>query len=212
MERKRIDDGSAQSVKARKRKPSGAAVLQEEKTRRLEQALFEEWARHGFAGMRMENIASRAGVGKAALYRRWSSKLEMACEVLPQVGIGLGDIRDTGSLEGDITLLLRSFRALLHHRLVRAILPDLLAELPRNPPLADVVRGRLQHGRRARAAEMFRRAIARGELPPTTDIELACDAVGALVYWRMIMTRQRADKQWLTGSVHLLINGLRASE
>lgn len=205
MERKRIDEVKALKVK---RQPSGAAVIKEEKTRQLEKALFEEWAATGYAAMNMENIARRAGVGKAALYRRWGAKFEMVSDVLPRVGIKLSRAKDTGSLHGDLTLMLRYLRALLRHRLVQNILPDIHAEMLRNPPLAAIVRTELQTGRRAQAELLFQRAVTRAELPADIDVDIACNLVGALVYWRLIVTHQRADNHWLEQLTKLIIQGL----
>jgi hypothetical protein len=52
-------------------------------------------AETGYARMSIEAIARRAGVGKAALYRRWPSKQEMLSELIPQrrrghTGLGAG--------------------------------------------------------------------------------------------------------------------------
>src|SRR4249919_1354171 len=36
----------------------------------------------GFASLRLEHVAARAGVGKATIYRRWRSKEELAFDLL----------------------------------------------------------------------------------------------------------------------------------
>ena len=76
-----IDDGKT------RRLPSGAAVMQPAVTDALTKALFEEWAEFGYVGISLERVAQRAGVGKAALYRRWPSKLAMVVDRLEAVGI-----------------------------------------------------------------------------------------------------------------------------
>lgn len=73
-------------------------------------------------------------------------------------------------------------RRILRHRLVRCILPDLHAEMQRNPQLANDVRSRLQIERRRRAATVIERAIARGDVPATVDDKLFNDAAGGLLY------------------------------
>lgn len=206
MTRKRSDeitDGKTRRV------PSGAAIMQPAVTEALTRALFEEWARYGYVGISLERVAQRAGVGKAALYRRWPSKLAMVAERLEHVGIEMAPIMDTGSLEGDIKALLYQFRRVLRHRLVRRILPDLHAEMQRNPALAGGVRSRVQIERRQRAASILQRAIARGELPADTDIELFNDAGGGMLYWRMIITRDRADRDYLEALTTFIVAGLQ---
>src|SRR2546423_2792358 len=46
------------------------------------QAALDLLAEQGFAGMTIEGIAARAGVGKAAVYRRWSSKVDIVVDAL----------------------------------------------------------------------------------------------------------------------------------
>ena len=111
-------------------------------TQALTRALFVEWARVGYGTLRLEAVARRAGVGKAALYRRWPSKLAMVCDCLEQLDLSLSAIPDTGSLLGDVRGLLSSLRRLLRHGLVRRILPDLHAEMGRSPELSQAIRGR----------------------------------------------------------------------
>jgi len=195
-----------------RRVATGAAIMQPAVTDALTRALFEDWAEHGYVGISLERVAQRAGVGKAALYRRWPSKLAMVSERLNHVGIDLASLEDTGTLEGDIRAMLLQLRRVLRHRLVRRILPDLHAEMQRNPALAGDVRGRLQTARRGRAASVVQRAIARGELKATTDVTLFNDAAGGMLYWRVIITRETADRAYIEGLVQFILGGLSSEQ
>ena len=192
------------------RRVAGAAMMQPTVTESLTRAFFEEWARVGFGALSLESVARRAGVGKAALYRRWPSKVAMASDRLGQLGEELAATPDTGSLEGDVLALLKSVRRLLRHPLVRRILPDLHAEMVRNLELALAVRERVQAGRRERGTAVFERAIARGELHSGVDVELANDAVAGLIYWRLIVTGGRADAKYLRQTARFIVAALRA--
>lgn len=205
MERNRSDE---KIVGQARRIPSGAAVIQEAKTQAIERAMFEEWAATGYAALSMEAVAKRAGVGKAALYRRWPSKLAMVSDIMTRIGTDLVATPDTGDLRNDILLMLMQLRRLLRHRLVGRILPDLHAEMPRNLELAVAVRSTLQRNRRERAEEVFRRAITRGELPADLDLDLATDLLGSMIYWRMIVTRQPAGTAYLVNLTDLILNAL----
>ena len=209
MERKRSVKESHPKHPARA--PRGAAAMQPAVTTALTHALFAEWARCGYAALSLEAVAKRAGVGKAALYRRWPSKLAMVSDRLWQVGLEITPLPDVGSLEGDVAALLRSLRRVLRHPLARRIVPDLHAEMPRSPELTVAVR-RLQEGRRARGVEIIARAAARGELRAGADVELANDVLGALIYWRMIVTGGRADRAYLTQLTRTTVAALRACE
>jgi AcrR family transcriptional regulator len=180
-------------------------------TAALTKALFDEWAQTGYGALSLGAVAKRAGVGKAALYRRWPSKLAMVSERLETIGIELAIAPDTGSLSGDIRVLLGDLRRLLRHPLVRRILPDLHAEMIRSPELATIVRGRLQSERRERAAAIIHRAIERGEISATTNTEIVNDAIGGMLYWRMIVTHGRVDRQYLDELTHFIVGSVRTN-
>jgi Tetracyclin repressor-like, C-terminal domain len=114
-------------------------------------------------------------------------------------------IPDTGSLAGDLEVLLCTFREQLRHRLVGRILADLHAEMNRSPQLAKRVRERVQKERRERGETILRRAIARGEIPAATDLELVKDAIGALIYWRLVVLGETADDQYVGRVLHAVL-------
>lgn len=193
-----------------RRAPAGAALLQDDVTRAITAAFFREWARVGYAALSIEAVAKRAGVGKAAVYRRWSSKLAMASELLLEVGVGMARAPDTGSLEGDVRAFLEAAYNVLRHPLVRRILPDLHAEMRRSAPLARAIRTSLQVERRAMGEALLRRAIDRGELSASIDVDLALDLLGGLLYWRLIITGMDTPPRYLVDLKALTLGALRS--
>lgn len=201
MERKSIDD--------KKRKLSGAALKQESVTLAIEKALFEEWVEKGYASISLESVAKRAGVGKAAIYRRWPSKFELVTELVNKVGTDLIYIPDTGSLKEDIFQLLKQLRRLLRHRKIKQILPDLHAEMGRNSTLTQAIRGNVQIQRRQSGETLIQRAIERNEISQDTNIEMILDLLGSMIYWRMIITKNRANIQYLHELTELILKVLK---
>lgn len=182
MKRKSIDEEN-------RRKPSGAAVMRTDLTRALVRAFFEDWAIYGYGGISLERVATRAGAGKAAIYRRWPSKLTMASEAIEELGLKLTDVSARGSLIEELEGYLLMMRRALRHRLVRRILPDIYAEAARKSELVAALR-RLAEARRAAGSAIIERAIARGELNADVDIEMALDMIPSALYWRMIVTNR----------------------
>jgi AcrR family transcriptional regulator len=178
------------------RRPSGAAVMQGEVTDALTRAFFEEWARVGYAALSLERVAKNAGAGKAALYRRWPSKVAMASELLSKLGLTLFELPDTGSLEADLLAFLLSLRRVLRHKLIQRVALDLLAEIGREPALEAAIRP-FQDARRKRVKTLIDRAIARGEVPPAIDRETAADFMVSALYWRLVVTGGRSTRQHL---------------
>jgi AcrR family transcriptional regulator len=191
-----------------RRTPTGAAVLQPAITAAITDAVLTELAEQGYARLSMEAVAKRAGVGKSALYRRWPSKQEMALAVVAEFSVMRAVAPDTGSLRGDIRESLDTLMQWLSHSTFSRILPDLVAEMARNPELSDVVDSMVGQPRRDRARVMLQRAITRGELEPDTDMELALDLLAAPVYWRLLVRDGRVEPGYLDKLTVLLCRAL----
>ncbi|SHM47932.1 TetR/AcrR family transcriptional regulator [Actinacidiphila paucisporea] len=167
-----------------RRPPAGAAVLRPDVTEAIRAAVFAELAETGYARMSMERIARRAGVGKAAVYRRWRSKLPLVLDVVPAVAAQGLPTPDTGSLRDDIRALLDVSARALRHPAVAQILPDLLAEAARSPELAESLHAALREAHGGVVAAVVAQAAARGDIPAATDPALAVDLLAGPLYWR----------------------------
>jgi AcrR family transcriptional regulator len=179
-----------------RRRTSGGPVLQDDVTTAIEGAFFEELAEVGYGRLSIDAVAKRAAVGKAAVYRRWRSKLDMTMALVSKTAVAAIDVPDTGTLLGDIRQYLRNGRDALTHPLARRIVPDLLAEAIRNPELADVLAGTVREPRRLKAVELFERAVQRGELPAGTNLELSMDMLAGPLYWRLAVMRLPVDDDY----------------
>jgi len=192
------------------RAPRGAAVLREGVTSSIRQGLLHELAEHGYARTSIEAVARRAGVGKAAIYRRWSSKLDLVVAVLSATALQVTDTPDTGDLAGDLLAFLRSARRLLEDPLARRIIPDLIAEAGRQPELAAVLHDTVAGPRRELGRQVVQRAIDRGELRADLDVGLALDLVPATVYWRVSVRRSALPDDELERLAHAVAAALAA--
>ncbi|MFF3546751.1 TetR/AcrR family transcriptional regulator [Streptomyces platensis] len=190
-------DGSGSEPAAARRAPAGAAVLREDKTEAIRAAVFEELAAAGFARMSIEGIARRAGVGKTAVYRRWRSKLHLVLDVVSAVAAAGMPTPDTGSLAGDVRMLLEVAARALRHPMASQIIPDLLAEAARSPELAQALKAALHDSQEGVAAAVVARAVERGELPPDVDARLALDLLTGPLYWRLLVARDELPKGYL---------------
>ncbi|MFG2098074.1 TetR/AcrR family transcriptional regulator [Streptomyces sp. NPDC048612] len=190
-------NGSGNEPAAARRAPAGAAVLREDKTEAIRAAVFEELAAVGFARMSIEGIARRAGVGKTAVYRRWRSKLHLVLDVVSAVAVAGMPSPDTGSLPGDVRMLLEVASRALRHPMASQIIPDLLAEAARSPELAQALKAALHDSQEGVAAAVVARAVERGELPPDVDTRLALDLLTGPLYWRLLVVRDELPKGYL---------------
>ncbi|KHO18632.1 TetR/AcrR family transcriptional regulator [Mycolicibacterium setense] len=179
------------------RRTSGGPVLLDDVTAAIESAFFEELAAVGYGRLSVDAVAKRAGVGKAAIYRRWKSKGDLAADLVTKVAVAAIDVPDTGTLRGDIRAYLENGREALTHRLARTIIPDLLAEAARDPEYAATIAGQIREPRRHKAAQLFERARQRGEIAEDADIDVALDMVGGALYWRQSVMQVDADDDYL---------------
>jgi AcrR family transcriptional regulator len=93
----------------------------------------------GWAGFTIEEVATRAGVSKASVYRRYQSKIALAFDAW----VGDRDIRfpgtDTASIWGDLTAYVMGTIRMSDNGW-SSILPALLVEARSDPAVEDVMR------------------------------------------------------------------------
>ncbi|WP_067892028.1 TetR/AcrR family transcriptional regulator [Nocardia vaccinii] len=126
----------------------------------------------GYAGLRVQDVATRAGVGKAALYRRWPSKAALAMHHL------IGDLaprtyRDTGSLHADLREVSADFVARMANPRVRAVLPEIFADLLHEQVLQSVFEEACIRPEQDLVQRTAERAVERGELTAVPDVRWA---------------------------------------
>src|SRR5580704_156496 len=84
----------------------GAGRSGRPRSERVHQAILtaarELLMEEGFAAMRLEHVAARAGVGKAAIYRRWPSKQALAQELLSQLAAPHIAVADSGNTHDEL--------------------------------------------------------------------------------------------------------------
>ena len=159
----------------------------------------------GFSALTVEGVASRAGVGKATIYRRWPSKLPLVVEAFGQLP-ALEDA-DTGTLAGDLKAMLRHYLELFHKTPLAAVLPSLAGERAHNPELSQLF-DPVMRGRRQPLVRAFERAVARGELPPALDLDLAADLVVGPIAVRLFFTGSRLHPDMVDPIVDLALRGI----
>lgn len=126
-------------------------------------ATLAELTEGGYANLTMERVAERAKASKASLYRRWSSRAELAMQAVYHALPDPASPVDTGSLRGDLLALLRRHAELLDGpagEAMRGVLSEALADADRAAELRQLSQGA---GRQA-MREITRRAAERGEI------------------------------------------------
>lgn len=174
--------------------------------RRVLDAALVELASSGYAGFRIDEVASRAAVHKTTIYRRWPSRMALVAALVDRMRAPLRDnpLPDTGHLERD---LVEAFtrRAAVGRRVEGRAWARLLDE--RRSPEVDAILGDAVDERRDEWRSMITRAVDRGEIPRGTDAQLLLHLVRAIVD---ASPSRRLDATWLDVGVRTVVAGARA--
>ena len=171
------------------------------------QATLELLVEGGYGSLTMEAVRTRAGVGKATIYRRWHSKEELVRDAIVFLHDEF-DTPDTGSLRGDYDALATLVRASAS-RGGASLMPRLLGESVHDPELFAIFRAHLVEPRRAALRSVLERAVARGEIREGIDPELMVDLfAGPAVYRLLITGGDMAQMFSIDAQMDALMNGL----
>jgi len=148
----------------------------------------------GLRGLSIEAVAQRAGVGKATIYRHWSSKEDLVAEAVSNLHAEL-PVPDTGSARGDFLELAEWLVAAAEQRGGGAdVLSQLVAEASHDERLSEIFIANLVEPRRRVAGRILERGIERGELRGDVDLELMIDMLaGPNVYRALVMHESLRD-------------------
>ncbi|MFF2545332.1 TetR-like C-terminal domain-containing protein [Kitasatospora sp. NPDC058063] len=152
------------------------------------EAVLQQLTTDGYARLTMEGVAAAAQTGKAALYRRWSSKEELVKDALRASLPPSGPAPDTGSLRGDLLEVVTRLRAAMVSEIgaaVRAVMSEL--DHQRAHAFLEIVLERVVQPTTALIAEVLDRGTTRGEVRPGAVTPLVTDLVPALMLYRIKM-------------------------
>ena len=146
----------------------------------------------GWIGFSMEEVATRSGVSKASVYRRYPSKIALAFDAW----VGDRDIRfpgtDTGSIWGDLTAYVMGSIRMTDNAVWSAILPALLAEARTDPTVEDALRS-VWAWRIGVLTEILGRAKARREIAADTDVQQVRELLDGPILLRIVVTGEPMD-------------------
>jgi len=141
----------------------------------------------GYRALTMEAVRDRAGVGKATIYRRWSSKEELVRDAI----VFMHDdfvAPDTGSLRGDYEGMAARVIAAAERAGAATFMPRLLGDAANDPELHAIFYEHLVEPRRTQMRSVLERAMARGEIRDDLDVELVIDLFAGPVVYRLVIS------------------------
>jgi len=155
----------------------------------------------------IEEIARKAGVGKATIYKWWPSKAYVALDVFLRDVQRMVPTPDTGSTKRDLLQQLRSSMAFYMGPAGR-ILGQFVAEAQSDEEFASLFRERFLKPRREATGVIFDRGVKRGEIDQDLDRELVLDLIYGAAVYRLMVRHAPLDRNMADRIVSALFGGL----
>lgn len=204
--RKRPSPG-VNGVNAAEKRPPGRPRSEEARLAILRTTL-EVLSETGFSDLTIEEIAARAGVGKATVYRWWPDKGALIADAFAGSTVSKLHFPDTGSVETDMSQQMRQLIKVFRGprgRIVSAI----LAAGQSDKTLIGAFRQRFLLPRRREAYATLDRGIARGELRRNIDRDLLLDSLYGPIYMRFLIQHDELTPEFVDHLCALVLGGAR---
>ncbi|MFI9616603.1 TetR/AcrR family transcriptional regulator [Streptomyces sp. NPDC052023] len=168
----------------------------------------------GWSKLTLGDVATRAGVAKTTLYRRWAGKNELVVDAVAELFDELA-LPDRGSLGADVEGVVLQLAAILDRPEAKSGLMAVVAESTRDEALRERIRATIVDRQKRLVTVGRARAQARGELPVESDsgdaartADLIFDMVAGAVVHRSLVSAEPADAEWARSLTRVLLLGL----
>ncbi|QKW38320.1 TetR/AcrR family transcriptional regulator [Actinomadura sp. NAK00032] len=173
------------------------AALAAARTEAIRQAARDLVLESGYAKLSIEAVASRAGVGKHTIYRRWPSKGLLFLDAV--LSLNTEDLvhRDTSDVVADTREVMVKATELLSRPPWGPLYRALLGEAQHDP---DVAAGHRERFIRRQTDDLLRRLQAakeQGQIAPDFELELAMDLLSGALYYRFLCTREPITRDYI---------------
>ncbi len=177
---------------------------------RITAAAAELMLQRGFDRTTVDDVAARAGVGKATVYRRWPSKEDLAVAAMETLYSAEMPEPDTGSIRTDLLHSYRGVLTFVNTPEGAAFLRSSIAESVRDERIAALYRESTER-RELRSRATFERAIERGEVRADLDVDTAVQWLGGLLAIRAITHRPMPGVEEAERLVEFTLRGVAPS-
>ena len=185
--------------------PTGPRRRGAARTRELLHAALELAAEVGYAGLSIEAVARRAGVGKHTIYRRWPSIAALLLDALGLVWVNDLDYRTDGDIRSDLhEQFVRSCHALSTPP-IGPVYRAVIAEAQADPQLRATLYERFLSTVEQRTYDRILRAQRNGELVPGAELEYPAEVLCGTLYYRWLLTPRPVDEQAIEGLIDMFM-------
>ncbi|MDJ0767935.1 MAG: TetR/AcrR family transcriptional regulator [Ilumatobacter sp.] len=160
----------------------------------------------GYDRFGIDDVATRAGVHKTTVYRRWPTKPELVADAVQAHSEVHVPIPDTGDVHADLQALARSVVANIGSVGGARRSRSIVAAAAHSEELAASLRA-FWSDRLGAAVPIVERAVARGDLPPDTDPILLIETLVGPIWLRLLMTGEPIDDGLADRVTELVLTG-----
>src|SRR5262249_11896745 len=143
----------------------------------------------------VEAVAARSGVAKTTIYRRWRDKWELALDAvmideLPR----FDEPVDVGNTRTELLTFVNSVVKMLTATPYGPAMQGLVSQIATDPELARGYPEQAPPPRPPQPAPVIARGIARGDLPPDTDVRLIHELLVGPIFYRLLLSGAPLDR------------------
>ena len=172
------------------------------------EATIAELSGVGVDNISVEDIAERARVNKTTIYRRWPTPEKLVRAALMHIAEEGIAVPDTGSLRGDVSKMVDMFRILVASPRIHALIRMHLSGTMRGDLAA--LASSIQRRKDEQMKTVFKRAVARGELPRDTDVDLLYHTIVGAFFNLAVFRPEHASQTRMEQAVDLILRGAMA--
>ena len=130
----------------------------------------------------MDAVAKRCGASKATIYRRWASKTELVVAAAADL-FHAPELPDTGNLREDLLACGRAYLQVDSRN--DQVLASVITATRHNEVLRDAAQSAIAAPYSTLFRQVITRAVERGLVPATIDIETLAEIFPAIAYHRV---------------------------
>ncbi|MFF4491199.1 TetR/AcrR family transcriptional regulator [Streptomyces sp. NPDC001544] len=164
------------------------------RTEELLRVTLDLAAESGYAGLSIEAVSRRAGVGKHTIYRRWPSKAALLLDALNHVWANDLDYRDTGDIRADLREQFIRSGSALSQPPIGPIYRAVIAEAQADSALRATLHERFLATVERSTLDRITRAQVTGELVADANLEFAAEVLCGTLYYRSLLSTRPIDE------------------
>ena len=186
-------------------------MLDSEKSSRRQdcilQAVNELLTEVDYSKFTIEEVASRAGVGKSTIYRWWKNRAELIFTAFRAHTVTIFELDLEQDLRTNLIEQLKKLTTALNHPIGRA----LLVVLAEQREAAAAFFEEYLLPRREKMHELIALSVERKEIQATYSFDLMLDALYGPIHYQIIFFNRVPDEQYITQLVDMLLQPISMS-